>query len=212
MKPFHFLCNSGALKAKNLVVTALFLGLTASVSFSQTEPSKPQLPTTPMPAASPAQPPGTVISPEAPEPDERVQQPQQQSSNAAPQREKSKSEAIPFKDRLMVNGNFGLQFGDITLIDLSPMVGYKFSDRFVAGPGVMYQYLGLKNYGSYHIYGGKVFGRAAVFEKIFAHTEYELLNLPRLTQNPATKEIDETRTNISSLLVGGGYRLMIGDM
>ena len=45
-----------------------------------------------------------------------------------------------FKDRLFFGGGFGLTVGSVTHVDISPMVGYRITDRFSAGIGLSYQY------------------------------------------------------------------------
>ena len=48
------------------------------------------------------------------------------------------------KSRLFLGGNFGASFGDYTLINVSPQLGYRFSNFFAAGAGVNFIYAGLK--------------------------------------------------------------------
>jgi hypothetical protein len=40
------------------------------------------------------------------------------------------------KDKLFISGNFGLSFGDFTLINISPQIGYRFNNVLAAGVGV----------------------------------------------------------------------------
>ena len=40
------------------------------------------------------------------------------------------------KNKLFVGGNFGLSFGDFTLINVSPQVGYRFNNVLAAGAGI----------------------------------------------------------------------------
>lgn len=40
------------------------------------------------------------------------------------------------KDKLFVSGNFGLSFGDFTLINISPQIGYRFNKTLAAGVGI----------------------------------------------------------------------------
>ncbi len=104
------------------------------------------------------------------------------------------------KNKVFVGGNFGLQFGTITYIALSPLVGYRLSDRVSVGAGVTYQYLKDNFYNiTTNVYGVKMFGRYFVRPNIFAHVEYDLLNLTAFDLYPIQ------RITVGSLLVGGGY-------
>ena len=47
-------------------------------------------------------------------------------------------------DRWFLGGNFGLTFGDYTLINVSPQLGYRFTERLAAGAGVNFQYISVK--------------------------------------------------------------------
>ena len=54
-----------------------------------------------------------------------------------------KEEEAP-RDRWFFGGNFGLTFGDYTLINVSPQLGYRFTNRVAAGGGVNFQYISVK--------------------------------------------------------------------
>ena len=115
-------------------------------------------------------------------------------------------------DRLYIGGNVGLLFGTTTLIELSPQVGYRLTDRFIPGIGITYIY---QNYRYYNVryensvYGGSIFSKYFLTDKLFGHVEYEMLNVEYLAfgQNLAPM-ID--RKWISSFYVGGGYSQPIG--
>lgn len=47
--------------------------------------------------------------------------------------------------RLVYSGGLGLSFGDYTDIGIFPMIGYRITDHFVAGIGLGYEYLRIKN-------------------------------------------------------------------
>lgn len=108
------------------------------------------------------------------------------------------------KDKLFGGGNIGAQFGGITVVNISPIVGYKITPRFAAGVGVTYIYYNYKaiNFSS-SIYGGNIFGRLYVLENIFGHAEYEVLNID-------SYDFPGTRANIENVYVGGGFRQAIG--
>ena len=116
-------------------------------------------------------------------------------------------EKFDLKEHLYVGGNIGLQFGTITIIDVSPMVGYKITEKFSAGLGVTYTNLNDKSFipgYQINIYGGRIFARYFLLENIFAHTECEVLNGQ---WNPTSDQ----RINVASVMGGGGYRQQIGE-
>lgn len=124
---------------------------------------------------------------------------------------KSANEKSSFKDRLFTGGNFGLQFGTATVVDISPIIGYRLTERWSAGLGATYIYYNYKdsyyNYSySTSIYGGSIFTRFNVSELIFLHTEFQSLSAEFMTYYPKTE-----RKLVDALFVGGGYRQMIGD-
>ena len=76
-------------------------------------------------------------------------------------KKKSQSSGIGFdKSKLTFGGNFGLQFGDYTVVNISPQVGYNFSKYFGLGTGLGYSYYkedyGVgeysRHYASYNLY------------------------------------------------------------
>jgi hypothetical protein len=110
-------------------------------------------------------------------------------------------------DRIIVGGNIGAQFGDITYVELSPTVGYLITENWLGGLGGRYIYYEEKYaFTSFNtnIYGGGIFSQYYFLENFIAHAEYELLNLNDFNY-------PEKRTNVSSIFVGGGYRSMIGN-
>lgn len=109
----------------------------------------------------------------------------------------------PFADRLVFGGNIGLQFGSTTVINISPQVGYKITDRFIAGVGGTYQYVRLRYYNAqyeYRILGYNVWSRYYPFENLFAHAEYNRLYSE---WQPWT---NKGKYWIDGVLVGAGYR------
>lgn len=116
-----------------------------------------------------------------------------------------------FTDKMFFGGGFSLQFGSSqTYVECAPMVGYKLTEKFSVGLNLKYIYLKIHD-GSFkystNIYAGGPFARFFIFEGLFAHAEYEILNrdVPNL-YGPGYH-----RENINSVFVGGGYRQMIGN-
>jgi len=124
----------------------------------------------------------------------------QMDSTGSNQRRSSKL----FKDRVLLGGNVGLQFGSITIIDVSPLIGYKVTERITVGLGSTYLYFEDRviRYNT-TIYGGRTFGRYFFTPNIFGHAEYEVLN--------GEWFFDEPRFNVTSILVGAGYNYEIGN-
>ena len=118
---------------------------------------------------------------------------------------------IGIANKLFVGGNVGFQAGSgYTSVNFAPMVGFKLTDDIAVGVGASYLFLKQRivsqtyNYNfSTHVFGGSVFARYFVFENVFAHAEYEALNL-------ATYDSFNKRKTIGSLLVGGGYMQQMG--
>lgn len=120
-------------------------------------------------------------------------------------------DAEKFSDRLFFGGNFGLQFGDYTYININPLAGYKITDKFSAGLSITYIYYKVNDdyYGydySTNVYGGSIFSRYLLFENLFAHAELEMLNMEVYDyfNNP------KGRQTVPSLLLGAGYRMPMG--
>ena len=112
-----------------------------------------------------------------------------------------------FLDKFFVGGNLGFQFGTVTFVDVSPLVGYKFSDKISAGIGATYQYYHYKDkYYDFqtNVYGGRVFGRYFFTDYVFGHAEFEYLNLEAF-------DFQRKRVDVTSVLAGGGYIQRFGN-
>ena len=125
-------------------------------------------------------------------------------------------EKVPFKDRIFIGGSLGLQFGSATYIDVSPLVGYNITKKLQAGIGFTYIYYKVKDpnysYNNYEtsIYGGRLFSRYYILQNLFAHAEYEILNMEVPAEIGGTGNFNYIRDNITSVMVGGGYAQPIG--
>lgn len=119
------------------------------------------------------------------------------------QREIDEGNRPPLKDRLYYGGNFGMSFGTITFVDVSPLVGAMVTNRLSGGVGATYQYFNDRRFigGNSSLYGGRVFGRYNVFPNIFLHSEYESLNFDLF--NPLSERFE--RTWVPGFFLGAGY-------
>src|ERR1035437_6231924 len=95
---------------------------------------------------------------------------------------------LQFNQRLVYGGGFGMQCGNVTLLDFSPTIGYRVSDQLTLGTGISYKYNYIKGYtldpnsGRWYdynnnIYGGSIWGRYYLLQNIFAHVEIEQLRI-----------------------------------
>jgi len=111
--------------------------------------------------------------------------------------------------RVFFGGNLGLQFGTITQIDVSPIVGYKVSPRFLPGVGITYSYYSDKRYDYKNtLYGAKVFAQFFVFNNIFAYSEIAPVNTSQLVVSSSVGQVsiyESERYWITNVLIGGGY-------
>ncbi len=135
------------------------------------------------------------------------------------QAQAGRKETPPLRERLFYGGNFGLQFGTITDIQVSPVIGIWLRPRIAvaAGPNYrFYKYTSEKTI----IYGGKAYIELVLVQDlnnlipigintgIFVHLEDELLNLessfwkypPYLTE----------RFKVNTILAGGGISQQMG--
>lgn len=112
-------------------------------------------------------------------------------------------DSVKLKDRLYYGGNFGFQFGTVTLIDVSPLVGAMITDRLSGGVGATYQYYDDNRFqgASGSSYGGRLFGRYNVLPNIFAYSEFEKINWNAYSL--VNERFQRTWTN--AFFIGAGY-------
>ena len=116
-----------------------------------------------------------------------------------------------FQDRLVTGGNVGLLLGTVTMIDISPFIGYKLTDKLTPGIGFTYQYYNdgtVTPYVALNVWGGRVFLRYNVWKRLFAHVEYEYLTFKTAIYSPIDAQ---QQINLNNILVGGGYSERIGE-
>lgn len=128
-------------------------------------------------------------------------------------------ERPPARERLFFGGSFGLQFGTITNIEVSPVVGFWVLPRVAVAAGPSFQWY--KNpYESTIIYGARTFTDLYLIRDlnniipvglnmgIYAHVEYEGLSVEKgiLSGLPG----DDGRIFYDAFLVGPGISQMTG--
>jgi hypothetical protein len=132
--------------------------------------------------------------------------------------QQEREEPPPFKERLFFGGNFGLQFGTFTDIQVAPVIGLWVLPRLAVGVGPDYRFY-KDPYERTNIYGGKGYMQFVVIKNlnsflplgvntgIFFHAEDELLSLESSYWKGAGTS---GRFYINTLLAGGGISQQIG--
>lgn len=126
-------------------------------------------------------------------------------------RNNSKNE---WTENIVFGGSMGAQFGNLTFVELSPLVGYKITEMFTAGVGFSYIYMKQNiNSPTYidfsaNIYGPRFFLQHDIVFDFFAHAEFEHQWLNFKFEDPSyIPYVDE----VNALRVGGGYNYRVGD-
>ncbi len=116
---------------------------------------------------------------------------------------------VPFKERIVTGGGFGLSFGNVQdFVSVSPMIGYRVTAKLIAGTGFTYRYTNYKIVSpsiKLNDYGINPFLRFTVYKNIFIQTEYEYLNY----EYPITSR-ETFRRDFNSFLAGGGFVQPVG--
>ncbi len=115
-----------------------------------------------------------------------------------------------------LGGNLGLSFGNVTYLDISPTFGYfVIPQKLQVGIGTKFVYYNRRQEYSLNtsttippyrtfIYGGGFFSNYTIWEGVFAHAEFEMVN------KDSYYDINR-RVNVPHLLLGGGYMQPIGE-
>lgn len=108
----------------------------------------------------------------------------------------------PFIDRVRLGGSFGLSFGTVTNVNLSPMAGYELTEKLVGGVGATIMYFRYKYYDiNTAYYGGRAFMMYNVIPVVNIIGEFEALNVEGSYQK---------RKWLGSPMLGASYSQPIG--
>ncbi len=116
------------------------------------------------------------------------------------------------RSKLEIGGGVGLQFGDYTVVNVSPQVGYRLSPYLTAGAGVSYTYykddisIDHRKY-DYHAsyFGMNVFGRFYPMQYLVLSVQPEASRMWR-SQDSRNGKL-KSNEFVPSVLLGGGVRL-----
>jgi hypothetical protein len=124
------------------------------------------------------------------------------------------------KSRLFLGGNFGASFGDYTLINVSPQLGYRFSDFFAAGAGVNFIYSSLKyrDLNDNPVYkdasavtGLNLFGRVYPLRQVMLQVQPEMNYISGKRKfYDGSSDIKLEKEFVPSLLLGAGAAIPAG--
>lgn len=119
------------------------------------------------------------------------------------------------RSKLFVGGNFGLGFGNTTTsVNVSPQIGYRFTDLFAAGAGVNFQYNSFKYFGYKETFGYtglNVFGRIYPIPYILLQAQPEVnYSWGKYKANDGGTEYKLPGKLSPSLLLGGGGAIPTG--
>lgn len=117
------------------------------------------------------------------------------------------------KSKIYFGGNLGnFMFGSVTSIDISPIVGYRFTEKFSLGLGISYQYFNSISYNiNTSIYGGRILGDYIINEYIILHSEFEELSYETKYYDITNQYFNQSRFWVPALYVGGGLKQQLGE-
>lgn len=111
-------------------------------------------------------------------------------------------------ERLWFGGHLGASFGDVDIVDVSPVVGFAVSDALSIGGGVSFRYRKDDRFPgepSSTDYGANAFARYRISEPLFLQAEVELLSYEYLRA-----DLTEDRDTFESVLAGAGFVRPLG--
>jgi hypothetical protein len=120
------------------------------------------------------------------------------------------------KSKLFFGGGLGLSFGTYTIVNISPLAGYRFSELFAAGAGINYNYYGYNDgYWDYKqsYVGLSIFGRLYPVRQFFIQVQPQEDYMWYTQSGIGTNQgLPSYQVNqfVPSLLMGGGAAIPTG--
>jgi hypothetical protein len=120
----------------------------------------------------------------------------------------TKTNKKKLSDKVFFGGTFGLQFGTVTSVNISPVVGYRIIPQVECGFGASFDYYRNSFYDyQFTYYGANAFVRYFPVKNFFIQGSAEMLNVEPVS---SIAGLGGSRVWIPGLLAGGGYRQMLG--
>ena len=113
---------------------------------------------------------------------------------------------LPFRQRIRLGGGIGgLQFGNPTVVAISPMVGYQVTNNFTAGLAIDYQYTKFTGRDALSLYGPRLFGqyRLNVLEQILSRAFLQA-ELQKYYASSNGQSLDYNLQTLAGLGIGYG--------
>lgn len=112
-------------------------------------------------------------------------------------------------NRLTIGGGLGAQFGDYTLVNIAPQIGYNFSNYINAGAGFTYTHYSNK-YSSYkqtnNYFGANLYAKIYPIPYLVLMVQPEINRMWQTVEARPSGEKSKTEEVIPVCLVGGGVR------
>lgn len=132
-------------------------------------------------------------------------------SHCMAQQTKDEEKPHVFKNTMFTGGGLGVQFGNTTIIEVSPHFGYYPLENISIGVGLTYQYINDRVYKTnINVIGGRVFTRLYLpfFNYIYAHGEYEYI---AYYSDIFSTNGKKSWYSVNNVLAGIGYRQPISE-
>jgi len=108
--------------------------------------------------------------------------------------------SLSAKGQLYTGGNMGASYNDGYVLELAPLIGYKYLKIVESGASPFFSYAEKHNRYSF---GARIFSQVTVYKETFVHAELEVSNIETYANNV------KTRKWLLAMPVGGGYRYEI---
>ena len=110
-----------------------------------------------------------------------------------------KKEKKPVRNPWVVGGNFGGFIGQVSYVQLNPMLGYRLTDNLTSGVGLNYILAGSQGL-TMNIVGGSVWSRYKILPNVYVHSEFEHLQI-----SANILGYEAYRATAPVFMIGGGY-------
>lgn len=112
-------------------------------------------------------------------------------------------------DKVMLGGNLSLAFGSMSMVEVTPLIGYNLSPRVTIGASLTYMYFSytsdIYSYSAQN-FGGGLFGKIRVYKDFYLQVEPQMLNIKYVDYSG-----NEKRKWVFNGLAGVTFRSRLGE-